>query len=177
MFEISIQKAAWVVTCLIFLSLFHFNYAFASDDLHDTDNLSNDDIGFSSGDDSILPHHFLAGDLWLHGNSPDIYIPVSQGNNVAIITQIGNKNQARIKQTGGNNNAEIEQQGNQNEADIRQIGFANSVEQTQLGDFNSVTATQFGHHNSIEQIQLGNGFHSRITQVGRYKSIRIIQGY
>lgn len=176
MFETALQGIIRIFVCLIFISLFQFNSALASEDLKDSDNFSDDDISASSGNNTNSPHHFLTHELIQAGNSPYIFIPILQGN-VAIITQIGNKNQAQIKQIGGGNDARIKQQGNQNEADIEQIGFANTIDQIQQGDFNSASGFQFGHHNSIEQIQLGDGFQSRITQVGRYKSIRIIQGY
>ncbi len=80
-----------------------------------------------------------------------------RGNNMSIITQLGNYNQGSTDQTGGNNTAILTQIGNGNLAALNQYGSNGAITSTQTGNGIGITITQTGNAPSITVTQTRPG--------------------
>lgn len=72
-------------------------------------------------------------------NQADIWQEGKTGFNSALIVQIGNENQASIRQLVGNNKALV-----------KQYGFNNKTNIVQVSSYNNLKVSQFGNNDILE---------------------------
>jgi len=103
--------------------------------------------------------------------------------NIALITQTGTDNKAKVVQMHGLNEMEISQDGSGNEVSATQIQWArdlgyNTLYVTQSGEFgedNVVTSWQVGADNAAEVLQEGDRNEAAILMSGTYQYVSIDQ--
>ncbi len=103
------------------------------------------------------------------GPEDDIFV-----DDGAVITQVGDDNDASITQEGIHA-ARIYQEGNENEADIGQTGINNTAFISQVGNYNDNSVTVAGEDNTAILVQQGDNMdlNLKVTEgVGRTVDIR-----
>ena len=103
------------------------------------------------------------------GPEDDIFV-----DDGAVITQVGDDNDASIHQEGIHA-ARIYQQGNDNEADIHQTGINNTAFISQVGNHNDNSVTVAGEDNTAILVQEGSNMDLdlKVTEgIGRIVDIR-----
>ena len=110
---------------------------------------------------------------------------VGSADNVSLLSQIGNSNEAFIKQVGDDNASRLAILGSNNKTDITQSGRRNLLELDLVGNNNPIVVKQFGNNNvydvdlnvsntPVNLVQNGNSNRvvSSLTATDREYSIR-----